>query len=215
VFFAATDGSSGTELWRSDGTAAGTARVLDINPGAGSSIPSYLTNVNGTLFFQANDGSNGPELWVLSSPPAGTPDLTATLANDVGGSLATGSWTWTITLANSGTAAATFTAGQVLFSDNLPNSGLAYASVSVTGVTGVTNPGNLGVSIDASSNLVVTAVGGDVTLGATTGTFQVRFTVTPTAVGTYANPRGGAAPGSTLPGRSLRATRPITPPPTR
>jgi ELWxxDGT repeat protein len=38
-------------------------RVANINPGAGDSIPSELTNVNGTLFFQADDGTNGPELW--------------------------------------------------------------------------------------------------------------------------------------------------------
>ena len=32
--------------------------VKDINPGAASSIPSFLTIVNGTLFFTANDGSH-------------------------------------------------------------------------------------------------------------------------------------------------------------
>ena len=32
MFFSATDGVSGYELWRSDGTAAGTARVKDVNP---------------------------------------------------------------------------------------------------------------------------------------------------------------------------------------
>jgi hypothetical protein len=37
--------------------------VSDINPGTGSSVPSVLTNVNGTLFFSADDGSSGRELW--------------------------------------------------------------------------------------------------------------------------------------------------------
>jgi ELWxxDGT repeat protein len=36
VFFAANDGLHGYELWRSDGTAAGTQMVLDINPGPAS-----------------------------------------------------------------------------------------------------------------------------------------------------------------------------------
>ena len=39
VFFVASDGVHGTELWRTDGTAAGTAMVADITPGqAGSNI---------------------------------------------------------------------------------------------------------------------------------------------------------------------------------
>lgn len=32
-------------------------------PGAIGSIPSNLTNVNGTLFFAADDGAIGIELW--------------------------------------------------------------------------------------------------------------------------------------------------------
>ncbi|BBH39037.1 hypothetical protein myaer102_15570 [Microcystis viridis NIES-102] len=46
LFFAASDGVNGRELWKSDGTAAGTVLVKDINPGSGfytSSNPRYLT----------------------------------------------------------------------------------------------------------------------------------------------------------------------------
>ena len=57
----------GTEqLWKSNGTAAGTVMVKDINP-IGSSHPRFLTYVNGALYFTANDGSNGWELWVVKS----------------------------------------------------------------------------------------------------------------------------------------------------
>src|SRR5262245_28520066 len=67
LFFAASDTTlgtaTGTELWKTDGTTAGTVLVRDINAGAASSSPANLTNVNGTLFFTANDGINGVELF--------------------------------------------------------------------------------------------------------------------------------------------------------
>ena len=44
AFFRATD-DHGTELWRSDGTASGTYRLRDINPGPASSDPAELTPV--------------------------------------------------------------------------------------------------------------------------------------------------------------------------
>lgn len=71
LFFAANDGTSGSELWTSDGTAIGTTMVRDINPGAGSSSP-YGINVNGTYLFFADDGVHGPELWRSDGTFAGT-----------------------------------------------------------------------------------------------------------------------------------------------
>ena len=65
LFFGANDGTNGFELWKSDGTAAGTVLVKDIFPGAFGSVPQFLTAVNGTLFFAARDGTNGRELWAL------------------------------------------------------------------------------------------------------------------------------------------------------
>ncbi|MGH7201479.1 MAG: ELWxxDGT repeat protein, partial [Planctomycetaceae bacterium] len=72
VFFTAEDGTTGRELWKTDGTAAGTVLVKDINPGSFSSNPSQLTNVNGTLCFTAFDGANGRELWMSDGTAAGT-----------------------------------------------------------------------------------------------------------------------------------------------
>ena len=60
------------ELWKSDGTAAGTVMVKDINPGSGNSAPLSLTNVNGKLYFAANDGADGDELWKSDGTAAGT-----------------------------------------------------------------------------------------------------------------------------------------------
>ncbi len=72
LFFSATTANSGYELWKSDGTQAGTFRVKDIRPGTSSSLPQNLTNVSGTLYFWANDGTSGEELWTSNGTEAGT-----------------------------------------------------------------------------------------------------------------------------------------------
>lgn len=59
--------ADGTELWRSDGTLAGTTLAGDLWPGRYSSVPDNLTNVNGTLFFFANDGTATSALWKAES----------------------------------------------------------------------------------------------------------------------------------------------------
>ena len=80
VLFMADDGAHGMELWRTDGTAAGTALVKDINPthnpspgfGPGSSGPGKLTALGGKLYFGADDGTNGRGLWMTDGTGAGT-----------------------------------------------------------------------------------------------------------------------------------------------
>ncbi len=76
LYFAATDGVNGVELWRSDGTQAGTVMVKDIRPGADSSFPRSLVNVNGVLFFTADTGATAPgtgrELWRSNGTANGT-----------------------------------------------------------------------------------------------------------------------------------------------
>ena len=76
LYFTANDGTNGVELWKSDGTPAGT-KMVDvfgggINPGPASSNPIRFTNVNGTVFFTATDGTNGVEIWKTDGTPAGT-----------------------------------------------------------------------------------------------------------------------------------------------
>lgn len=71
ALFVATDGVSGRELYRTDGTASGTTLVKDINP-AGDSAPSTLVNLKGKTYFSASDGVHGRELWVSDGTADGT-----------------------------------------------------------------------------------------------------------------------------------------------
>ena len=72
LYFSANDGTNGAQLWKSDGTATGTALVRDIYPNNAFNTLASLTNVNGTLFFRANDGTSGNELWKSDGTSAGT-----------------------------------------------------------------------------------------------------------------------------------------------
>jgi ELWxxDGT repeat protein len=54
LYFQATDGKFGTELWRTDGTRGGTVMVKDIMPGPGGSFPSDMVVFNGHIYFQAD-----------------------------------------------------------------------------------------------------------------------------------------------------------------
>jgi ELWxxDGT repeat protein len=87
LYFSATDALHGAtdpllrgELWKSDGTEAGTALVKAINHTPASSNPQELTDVNGTLFFTVDDGTHGRELW-KSTPTANGP--VTTLVKDI------------------------------------------------------------------------------------------------------------------------------------
>jgi ELWxxDGT repeat protein len=61
--------TDGGELWRSNGTRAGTTLVRDIHRGNASSDAGNLTAVGRTLFFTAKDGRHGRELWRAGPPP--------------------------------------------------------------------------------------------------------------------------------------------------
>ena len=73
-YFGADQGTNSAELWRSDGTAAGTFLVQEMFQGSSGSrfAPSYLTNVDGRLFFKADNGANARGLWTTDGTAAGT-----------------------------------------------------------------------------------------------------------------------------------------------
>jgi ELWxxDGT repeat protein len=57
LFFPAIDADHGEEPWVSDGTAAGTGMLKDIDAGGGSSSPhDFQVATNGTVYFLASDG---------------------------------------------------------------------------------------------------------------------------------------------------------------
>jgi ELWxxDGT repeat protein len=78
LFFRGTGAGPGTatvgsELYKSDGTAAGTVLVKDIVPGgAASSFPAGFVEVNGRVVFQATTPELGTELWVTDGTTGGT-----------------------------------------------------------------------------------------------------------------------------------------------
>jgi len=59
------------ELWKSNGTQAGTSMVADLN-GMASSSPQSLTEFNGELIFAANVSGFGNELWKSDGTVTGT-----------------------------------------------------------------------------------------------------------------------------------------------
>lgn len=72
VFFLATIDETGTELWSTDGTSAGTSLTADLLPGPASSSPTSLFTLNGTLLFTGRDVNHGYELWTSDGTAAGT-----------------------------------------------------------------------------------------------------------------------------------------------
>ncbi|MGB5636504.1 MAG: ELWxxDGT repeat protein, partial [Waterburya sp.] len=89
LYFRASDGENGNELWVTDGTTEGTQLVADLYPGIEtnrydprsgekledtpySSFPGDFAELNGKLYFRASDGENGNELGVTDGTSEGT-----------------------------------------------------------------------------------------------------------------------------------------------
>lgn len=87
AFFAAGDGETGRELWRTDGTAGGTFQLADACPGECSGNPVVVARTERTVFFRAfGQGFSTVDLWVTDGSTAGTVRLARSLLlTDAGG----------------------------------------------------------------------------------------------------------------------------------
>ncbi|HEX3526994.1 MAG TPA: ELWxxDGT repeat protein [Thermoanaerobaculia bacterium] len=63
---------TGCQLWRTDGTVAGTRLVHDLVPGPAGGLTGSLTVAGSHVFFGAGDGSRALGLWVTDGTAAGT-----------------------------------------------------------------------------------------------------------------------------------------------
>lgn len=70
LYFAADDGVSGLELWRTDGFT--TEIVADLSTGGAGSAVGELTAVGDSLFFIASTEQSGTELWKTNGTAVGT-----------------------------------------------------------------------------------------------------------------------------------------------
>jgi len=68
LFFTANDGAHGEQLWRTDGTGAGTAMVTDFARAWGTGFHWMKPH----LYFTADDGVHGTELWRSDGTARGT-----------------------------------------------------------------------------------------------------------------------------------------------
>lgn len=65
-------GDHGTELWRSDGSPAGTSRMTDVVSGIGDSLFAGVIALGKRLLFISDNGSTGLELFTSNGTPAST-----------------------------------------------------------------------------------------------------------------------------------------------
>lgn len=135
LYFTADDGTTGRELWKTDGTTAGTVLVKDLNAVAIGFPYVYGSPVPNTLFFTVTTVANGLELWKSDGTSAGTTilkDITAGAGSTTYSSMLAGNGTHVFFLANNGINGAELwrtdgtEAGTILLTDINPGLGSSF-----------------------------------------------------------------------------------------
>lgn len=172
VYFQATNGSSGYELWKTDGTSGGTTLVKDIQSGSGSSNPTGLLSTATNLFFFANDGTTGMELWMSDGTTGGT-----ALLKDINPGAASSTGT-TSTFVKAGS-------GPIYFSANDGTNGDEFwRTLGSAGSTAMMADINSGSGSSSPANMLV--VGNNVCFSANDGTAGIEpWNFDPTAAGIH------------------------------
>lgn len=85
LYFAASTSATGTELWKTDGTEAGTILVADLQPGPEDSQPRELTRVGDSVYFSARTGNSTVRtLWKTDGTSLGTTAVAPQLLDPTG-----------------------------------------------------------------------------------------------------------------------------------
>ncbi|HEY2463656.1 MAG TPA: Ig-like domain-containing protein [Steroidobacteraceae bacterium] len=169
IYFSAGDASSGfgRELWVSDGTAAGTMMLDDINSGPADSSPQFLTAFASHLYFSADDGSHGRNLWASDGTATGSAQQAAFATGPVAAILGSASGELFVSATNGTTTDLWSTDGTV--------GGRTSLIQGLTGVSALVAHGDVyfGASTGAGSTAAASVYVSDGTASATRSIFTM------------------------------------------